>query len=70
MYGANFNGGEPSSWFDSDLTDAKFDHARLLNVDLRNTVGLSSASFDGARFDEDTRFPEDFDPKVRGMVGP
>ena len=51
----------------ANLSGANLDRASLLGTDLRKTI-LDRASFKGAVYDEQTKFPYGFEPDSVGMV--
>jgi uncharacterized protein YjbI with pentapeptide repeats len=45
-----------------------FSRAKLENADLSQTSYVEGATFKGASYNKNTKFPEDFNPEGRGMV--
>ena len=52
----------------ADLEDANLTDAKLYRTDLEKAKYYNKAIFKGAIYDEDTKFPPDFDPQKAGCI--
>ncbi|MEO1268552.1 MAG: ribosomal protein L7/L12 [Myxococcota bacterium] len=66
LYDANFEGADLRG---AQLTRAHLPGANLCDADLTEAT-LTDADFEQALFNEDTRWPQGFDPCTRGLLGP
>ena len=53
---------------DTNLHDTNLAGAKLYGTDLKKALYWDTAIFEGARYDETTEFPPDFDPKEAGCI--
>jgi uncharacterized protein YjbI with pentapeptide repeats len=51
----------------ANLADANLKNANLCGANLEDAQGLQSANMKGAIYNDDTKFPADFNPKACGM---
>jgi len=70
LHNAKLNGTDLT---DADLTHAKLKHAEfknawLLGADFRDSSAIETANFDGAYYNDKTKFPEGFDPDEHRML--
>jgi len=70
--GTNFNSKDESDGapdiYPTDISQAVFTSAELQGADLRNTKGIDTATFHGAEYNDDTMWPDGFDPTKAGAI--
>ena len=65
LSGANLTGADLT---DTNLCDTILADAKLYGTNLKKALYCATAIFEGARYDETTEFPPDFDPEEAGCI--
>ncbi|MDD3012462.1 MAG: pentapeptide repeat-containing protein [Candidatus Gastranaerophilales bacterium] len=70
MTGADFKGANlnAAKLMDAELNGAIFENAWLLGVNFTDSKNINTAKFNGAFYNKQTKFPEEFNPKDHGMI--